>query len=89
MIDGRPARQYDLAHIPGTIGIDAAVNGFGTKAAWIAEPGAELVLVAADEPAALHMQGLLDVGRPVRRRHAGRADSPPGRRPGSASSGSR
>jgi rhodanese-related sulfurtransferase len=59
-IDGRPARQYDLAHIPGTIGIDAAVNGFGTKAAWIAEPGAELVLVAEDEAAALHMQGLLE-----------------------------
>ena len=60
VIDGRPARQYDLAHIPGTIGIDAAVNGFGTKAAWIAEPGAELVLVAEDEAAALHMQGLLE-----------------------------
>jgi hydroxyacylglutathione hydrolase len=60
VIDGRPARQYDLAHIPGTIGIDAAVNGFGTKAAWIAEPGAELVLVAEDEPASLHMQGLLE-----------------------------
>jgi glyoxylase-like metal-dependent hydrolase (beta-lactamase superfamily II)/rhodanese-related sulfurtransferase len=59
-IDGRPAGQYDAAHIPGTIGIDATVNGFGTKAAWIAEPGAELVLVAADEPAALHMQGLLE-----------------------------
>jgi len=60
VIDGRPASEYDAAHIPGTIGIDASVNGFGTKAAWIAEPAAELVLVAEDEPAALHMQGLLE-----------------------------
>jgi hydroxyacylglutathione hydrolase len=60
VIDGRPAPKYDAAHIPGTIGIDASVNGFGTKAAWIAEPAAELVLVADDEPAALHMQGLLE-----------------------------
>ncbi|HVI37243.1 MAG TPA: rhodanese-like domain-containing protein, partial [Gaiellales bacterium] len=60
VIDGRPAPQYDAAHIPGTIGIDAFVNGFGTKAAWIAEPGAQLALVAEDEPAALHMQGLLE-----------------------------
>jgi len=60
VIDGRPAPEYDAAHIPGTIGIDASVNGFGTKAAWIAEPAAGLVLVAEDEPAALHMQGLLE-----------------------------
>ena len=60
VIDGRPAPEYDAAHIPGTIGIDATVNGFGTKAAWIVDPGAELVLVGADEPAVLHMQVLLE-----------------------------
>ena len=67
---GCPGRQYDLAHIPGTIGIDAAVNGFGTKAAWIAEPGAELG-PGLWRTGAAHEGPAWNRGPGGRRRHAG------------------
>jgi hydroxyacylglutathione hydrolase len=59
IVDGRSAAEYDAAHIPGSVGVDAAHNGFGTKVAWIADQGAELVLVGADEDEQHRMYELL------------------------------
>lgn len=59
LIDGRASADHDAGHIPGSVGVDMDANGFATKVAWIAGPGAELLLVAADEPHQLRMQELL------------------------------
>jgi hydroxyacylglutathione hydrolase len=59
VIDGRPSADYDAGHIPGSVGIEMETSGFGTKAAWIRQGDAELLLVAADELQQLQMQRLL------------------------------
>jgi hydroxyacylglutathione hydrolase len=59
VIDGRASADYDAGHIPGSVGIEMEAGGFGTKAAWIREGDAELLLVAADESQQLQMQRLL------------------------------
>ena len=58
-IDGRSAAEHDAAHIPGSVGVDVAHNGFGTKVAWIADQGSELLLVGADEEQQRRMHELL------------------------------
>jgi len=59
VVDGRSAAEYDAAHIPGSVGVDVAHNGFGTKVAWIADQGSELLLVGVDEEQQRRMQQLL------------------------------
>ena len=49
----RTELQFDEAHIPGAICITARRAGFGSKLAWIAEPGQPLVLVGRDDEDAL------------------------------------
>jgi hydroxyacylglutathione hydrolase len=59
VVDGRPSEDYDDGHIPGTVGVAVSVSGFGTRVAWIARPGADLILVAADDGEAAEMTQLL------------------------------
>jgi hydroxyacylglutathione hydrolase len=58
-IDGRSAAEYDAAHVPGSVGVELAHSGFGTKVAWIAEPDRELLVVAEDDARQREMQELL------------------------------
>jgi rhodanese-related sulfurtransferase len=53
VVDVRTELQFDEAHIPGAIGITARRAGFGSKLAWLAEPGQRLVLVGRDDQDAL------------------------------------
>ena len=53
VVDVRTELQFDEAHIPGAIGITARRAGFGSKLAWLAEPGQRLVLVGRDDEDAL------------------------------------
>jgi hydroxyacylglutathione hydrolase len=59
IVDGRTAAEYDAAHIPGSVGVDVAHTGFGTKVAWLAGQGKELLLVGADEVQQHRMHELL------------------------------
>jgi hydroxyacylglutathione hydrolase len=59
VVDGRPPEDYDADHIPGSVGITLSANGFGTKVAWLAEAGRELLLVGGEEHDAVRMAGLL------------------------------
>jgi len=59
VIDGRAPADYDAGHIPGSVGITAVGSGFGTRAAWVADPDAGLVLVGYDEDDAHAMCKLL------------------------------
>jgi glyoxylase-like metal-dependent hydrolase (beta-lactamase superfamily II)/rhodanese-related sulfurtransferase len=49
VVDVRTDLQFDEAHIPGAVSITARRAGFGSKLAWVAEPGQPLVLVGRDD----------------------------------------
>jgi hydroxyacylglutathione hydrolase len=49
VIDVRTDLQYDEAHIPDAICITARRAGFGSKLAWIAEHGQQLIFVGRDD----------------------------------------
>ena len=53
VIDIRTPLQFDHAHIPGAICNTMLQAGFGTRLAWIAGPGQEVVLVGRDDADAL------------------------------------
>jgi len=49
LIDLRPAREFDEGHIPGAISNPMTRAGFGTKLAWVAGGGQEVVFVGRDD----------------------------------------
>lgn len=49
IVDGRPAEQFDAAHIPGSLNLPLTGPGLGTRAAWLVGPDTDLVVSAADE----------------------------------------
>jgi rhodanese-related sulfurtransferase len=49
VVDIRADLQFDEAHIPGAIAITADRAGFGTRLAWLVEPGTAIVLVGRDD----------------------------------------
>ena len=54
VVDVRTDAQFDEAHIPGAVCNPAVRAGFGTKLAWVAEPGRPIVLVGRDDEDAAH-----------------------------------
>jgi hydroxyacylglutathione hydrolase len=58
VVDVRTELQFDEAHIPGAICITSQRAGFGSKLAWLAEPGQPLVLVGDDAAGALQAVAL-------------------------------
>ncbi|HEU4658270.1 MAG TPA: rhodanese-like domain-containing protein [Capillimicrobium sp.] len=53
VVDTRTELQFDEAHIPGAVCITARRAGFGSKLAWLAEPGHRIVLVGRDDEDAI------------------------------------
>ena len=49
MVDVRTDLQFDDAHVPGAIAVTAQRVGFGTRLAWLAPPGPEVVFVGRDD----------------------------------------
>ena len=49
LVDVRTDLQFSEAHIPGSVAITMLSSGFGTKLAWIAERGQEVVLIGRDD----------------------------------------
>jgi hydroxyacylglutathione hydrolase len=49
VVDVRTALQFDEAHIPSSVSITALQAGFGSKLAWLVEPGQRVVLVGRDD----------------------------------------
>jgi hydroxyacylglutathione hydrolase len=53
LLDGRPPREFDAAHVPGSINVTMTRSAVGTRAAWIVDPESEVLVAAhADEEAA-------------------------------------
>jgi glyoxylase-like metal-dependent hydrolase (beta-lactamase superfamily II)/rhodanese-related sulfurtransferase len=58
IVDVRTDLQFDEAHVEGSVCVTALHGGFGTKLAWLAEPGQEVVLVGRDDADAHLAAGL-------------------------------
>jgi glyoxylase-like metal-dependent hydrolase (beta-lactamase superfamily II)/rhodanese-related sulfurtransferase len=54
VVDVRTEAQFDEAHIPGAVAITCLRAGFGSKLAWLAGEGQEVVLVGRDDADARH-----------------------------------
>jgi hydroxyacylglutathione hydrolase len=60
LLDGRPTRDFDAEHVPGSVNVTMTRSSVGTRAAWIADPEAEVLLNAASEDEARRMARLLE-----------------------------
>jgi hydroxyacylglutathione hydrolase len=49
LVDVRTDLQFDEAHIPGSVAITMLGAGFGTKLAWVADRGQEIIFVGRDD----------------------------------------
>ena len=58
VVDVRTDLQFDEAHVEGSVCVTALHGGFGTKLAWLAQPGQEVVLVGRDDADAHLAAGL-------------------------------
>jgi hydroxyacylglutathione hydrolase len=60
LIDGRAPREFDAEHIPGSVNVTMTRSSVGTRAAWIADPESQVVLVAAGDEEARRLGRLLE-----------------------------
>ena len=49
LVDVRTDLQFAEAHVPGAVLVTHLRSGFGTKLAWVAEPGREIVFIGRDD----------------------------------------
>jgi rhodanese-related sulfurtransferase len=74
LVDVRTELQFDEAHVPGAVCITSLRAGFGTKLAWLAEPGRAVVLIGrddADAREAAELAGAVGVGEIAGYLHGG------------------
>jgi hydroxyacylglutathione hydrolase len=60
LLDGREPREYDAAHVPGSINVTMVKAAVGTRAAWVVEPDTPVVVTAAGEADAKRMAAMLE-----------------------------
>jgi hydroxyacylglutathione hydrolase len=49
LVDGREPREFDAVHVPGSLSVAQTHSGVGTRAAWVVEPDADVVVLAAGD----------------------------------------
>jgi hydroxyacylglutathione hydrolase len=49
LVDVRTDLQFADAHVPGSVLVTHLRSGFGTKLAWVADPGQEIVFIGRDD----------------------------------------
>jgi glyoxylase-like metal-dependent hydrolase (beta-lactamase superfamily II)/rhodanese-related sulfurtransferase len=60
VIDGRDEREFDAAHIPGSINVTMNQSGVGTRAAWMVDLETEVITAAEGDEDARRMIQLLE-----------------------------
>jgi hydroxyacylglutathione hydrolase len=60
LLDGRATRDFDAAYVPGSINVTMDRAAVGTRAAWIVNPQAAVVVTAAGDDEARQMGRLLE-----------------------------
>ena len=49
LLDGREPREFDAVHVPGSLSVTQTHAGVGTRAAWVVELDADVVVLAASD----------------------------------------
>jgi glyoxylase-like metal-dependent hydrolase (beta-lactamase superfamily II)/rhodanese-related sulfurtransferase len=52
LVDGRDAEAFDAGHVPGSLNLPLTGRSLGTRAGWVLDPAGDVIVAAADEPAA-------------------------------------
>ena len=60
LIDGRDQREFDAAHVPGSINVTMNQSGVGTRAAWVVDPESEIIVTAEGDEEACRMALMLE-----------------------------
>jgi hydroxyacylglutathione hydrolase len=60
LLDGRSPREFDGAHVAGSINVSMAKGAVGTRAAWVADPDDDVVAAAACDDDAHWMIHMLE-----------------------------
>jgi glyoxylase-like metal-dependent hydrolase (beta-lactamase superfamily II)/rhodanese-related sulfurtransferase len=60
LVDGRAPREFDAAHVPGSINVTMTRAAVGTRAAWVVDPGADVIVTAAGDAEAFRLGRLLE-----------------------------
>src|SRR3712207_215002 len=60
LIDGRDQREFDAAHVPGSLNVTMNQSGVGTRAAWVVDPESEVLTTADGDEDARRMIRMLE-----------------------------
>lgn len=60
VIDGRDQREFNAAHVPGSINVTMNQSGVGTRAAWVVDPESEVIVAAGGDEDARKMARMLE-----------------------------
>jgi hydroxyacylglutathione hydrolase len=60
VVDGRSPREFDAAHVPGSINVTMTESAVGTRAAWVLDAETPIVLVGASDSDAQRLGRLLE-----------------------------
>lgn len=60
LVDGRDQREFDSAHVAGSINVTMNQSGVGTRAAWMVDPESEVIVAADGDENARRMVRMLE-----------------------------
>ena len=60
LVDGRDPREFDAAHIPGSLNVTMVKAAVGTRAAWVVDPESDVVVTATGDEDALRLGRMLE-----------------------------
>lgn len=60
LIDGRDQREFDAAHVPGSINVTNNQTGVGTRAAWMVDSECEVIVAAEGDEEARRIARMLE-----------------------------
>lgn len=60
LIDGRAPREFDAVHVPGSLNVSMVNAAVGTRAAWVVDPEADVVVGAAGDDEARRLVRMLE-----------------------------
>jgi hydroxyacylglutathione hydrolase len=85
LVDGREPREYDSAHVPGSINVTMVRAAVGTRAAWVVDPESAVVVVGPADADARRLGSVLEPVGSATSAGSSRAGSRPGRTQGCSS----
>jgi glyoxylase-like metal-dependent hydrolase (beta-lactamase superfamily II)/rhodanese-related sulfurtransferase len=60
LVDGRDPREFDAAHIPGSLNVTMVRAAVGTRAAWVVDPESQVVVTASGDEDSLRLGRMLE-----------------------------